>query len=846
MATIARLLVGLGLDAKQYSSGVDIATRHTQSFVDTANDRFNAFSIMGTGSLMRVGEMAVETAAKIARAIGDQAIAAFKLVGDYQQNMAVFATVSNASAEDMTRVAAKAKALGADLALPGVSAADAAATMLELGKAGLSVDNVLAAARGTMALSAAGLDDNARAAEIAANALNAFKLSGDRVNFVSDLLAGAANKSSVDIKDVADSFKMASAVFSAFQGPVEGSEKAMISLTTSIALLGNAGIKGSDAGTSLKQALLQLTGPSQKAKEQMKGLAAAAFGFGGNMDDVDKILFGNATKRNQALKGFAAAGYDVGKMGDLAYDASGKMRPFKEIIELTAAATKNMTDEQRNSAITSIFGADATRAIITLMQAGPAAFDEMTAAITREGAASEVAAARNSGLKGALDGFKSVYETLQLEMAEPLAEPVERGIRVLTQAMSDAIPGLVEFAVTALLPAMNAVIDFLEAFIDAPNKTKFLVSAVQDAYNSVMGWIASKRDAWVATALDWLNWLQIEGKKKYDEYSVITLKAITDGYNAVMKYITDNKQEWIDTSLEWITGASEFVGKKITEFTPKVVDGLLSMLPEIIKATGDLATGAISWLAGDQPAISKNTETMMGKIGKSFDEHGPLIYDAGKKAIKQFTLALVMEGIPAFSAAVVLLMAQFGRYILDLAKKAEEEGSLGRAIFDALFVPLSFIKLTGFYDIGRKVIDSFYLGILECWNDTIKKISGLWDQLPQSIRDTLGMHSPSTVMVALGANAAGSFIDGGLSMLRDAEQAANALGMAITPTVGDVTAPNVSGMSDEGFSARAAIGSSDGDESLIINNYGSVITKYDLFQEVRDWLERKTKDTRAQ
>ena len=323
--------------------------------------------------------------------------------------------VTGATGDEMARVSQVAQDLGADMTLPATSAADAALAMVELGKAGFNVQQSMDAAKGTLQLAAAAQVDEARAAEIAANALNAFKLQASDATFVADELAATANASSVEIGDVAESMKMASAVYSSFQGPVVGAKEAMTDLNTAIGILGNAGIKGSDAGTSLKQMLLQLTGPSAQSKAAMQQLAQS-----------------------------------VGLSGDIAFDATGKMRSLPEIMDITARATKGMTDEERDWYITQIFGAHASQAVIQLMAEGVDGWDKMHAAVSRASAASELANARMKGLGGALDGLKSQVESLAIQgfnQVAPAAEGFVRDLANLVPLVAQVDPRLLTMAV---------------------------------------------------------------------------------------------------------------------------------------------------------------------------------------------------------------------------------------------------------------------------------------------------------------------------------------------------------------------------------------------------------------
>lgn len=359
-------------------------------------------------------------------AVGALAAGAVKMAADYEQSMNTLQAVSGATGAQMKDLGKLAVKLGADVKLPGTSAQDAAEAMQEMIKAGVSMRDTMQGVRGVLVLSAAAQVSNARAAEIASNALNTFKLKGKDVNFVVDQLANTANASSVEIEDVAQAMKMAGSVFSAFQGPVRGAKGAMTDLNVAIGLLGNAGIKGSDAGTSLKQTLLQLTGPSDRAKGAMEALYAAAIDNSTSQEQLGKVIRGGAKDRGAAIKSLEKMNPALKNGGDIAYDSAGKMRGLKDIIALVAKGTAKMTAEQRDAYVTQIFGADATRTVIALMQAGPKAWDKMTASVTRQGAAQALAEAKMKGLKGSIEALKSTAETLAISFGTVLLPPLTK------------------------------------------------------------------------------------------------------------------------------------------------------------------------------------------------------------------------------------------------------------------------------------------------------------------------------------------------------------------------------------------------------------------------------------
>jgi len=422
---------------------------------------------------------------------------ALKMAADYEQAMNILQATSGATAGEMALLDAKAIELGADITLPGTSALDASQAMLELSKAGLSVNDVMAASQGVLQMSAAAQISNAQAAEITANALNMFGLAGSEATMVADLLAAGANKSSAGVTDMADALKMSGAVAAAAGVPIQD-------VTTAIALMANQGIKGSDAGTSFKQMLLSLQAPTAKAKNLMNDLGISI------------------------------------------YDASGTMLPMEAIIGQFSGALTGLTQEQRNAALSTIFGSDAVRAANVLLTEGTGAWTEMSAAVTAGGEAATLAAAQNAGLKGSLDGLKSALETAALTGAKPLLEaltPLVTKVSEAVGAFAEAHPEIVQAGVAfagvisvaaplalgigAVATALGALLSpvglvvvavaglaaaWVADFGDIRSTTETVMKAVQGVITSVMSAVQSfVTTAIAATSQVWTaTWMVIK------------------------------------------------------------------------------------------------------------------------------------------------------------------------------------------------------------------------------------------------------------------------------------------------------------------------------------------------
>jgi TP901 family phage tail tape measure protein len=388
MATIGRLVVQIGADVGGLTAGLQTAQGKLKGFGSQMKSIGTGLSLGLSAPIIGVAGAALNSAA------------------DFESSMNLMQASSGATGAQMDALQAQALSLGATTSF---SAGEAAAAMLELSKAGMSAEQVSAAIPGVMDLAAAGGINLADAATITSNAINSFGLNAAEATGVANSFAAAANASSADVGDLAQGFQMAGAVFASNGQTVDD-------LNTSLAILSNNGIAGSDAGTSLKTMMMRLAAPTDKA-----------------------------------------AGV-VGDLGLEVYDASGAMLPFMEIVAQLGEATRDMSDDQRNAALQTMFGADAIRAATILAREGSTAYEDMKDAVMKEGAASEMAGARMKGLGGAIEYFKGSVDSLLIGAALPFLDTLGGMVRKaadLLTSFTTLSPSVQRFA--AILLATLAV-----------------------------------------------------------------------------------------------------------------------------------------------------------------------------------------------------------------------------------------------------------------------------------------------------------------------------------------------------------------------------------------------------
>lgn len=323
------------------------------------------------------------------------------LGNEYTANLNELQAVSGATASEMRRIGQAAKDLGSDMTLPATSAADAAAAMVELAKGGLTVAEAMKAAKGTLQLAAAAQIDGATAAEIQSSSLNAFGLSADKAGRVADVLANTANAAAGSIIDIGNSLKYVAPVSAALKVSLEDTAAA-------IGLLANQGVKGEQAGTSLRGILASLSSPSAAAKKAMDALGLSIF------------------------------------------DAQGKFVGLRVFTDQLAKAKGRLTDQAFAAAASTAFGNEGLTAANALAAEGAKGFDEMAKAVSKEGGAAEVAAAKTKGLGGAMEGLRSQIETAEIGIFEAIDGPLERLTRSGASFVEKFTPGVVRGIETAV------------------------------------------------------------------------------------------------------------------------------------------------------------------------------------------------------------------------------------------------------------------------------------------------------------------------------------------------------------------------------------------------------------
>lgn len=383
----------------------------------------------------------------------------------FESGLSAIRAVSGATAEEMELISAAALRIGKDTSF---SASEAAQAMEELIKAGISVEDTLnGAADSTVALAAAGGISLPEAAQIASNAMNAFGVTAAELPKIVDDIAGAANASAIDIGDLGQSLSQVGAVANL-------SGVSFHDTAVAIAELGNAGIKGSDAGTSLKTFLTNLIPTTEKQAQKFRELGLQTFEAGkamkvlqdngvkplgkdlptlqGQLRKLAAEITGTKEGSAKAEKEYLKLATSTGVLKNQFFDAEGNIKSFGEVQEILQKSTEKLTAEQKLNTLETLFGTDALRAAAVFAKEGAEGFNALSTEMGKVSAA-DVAAERLNNLSGSVEELKGSFETALIVIGNiflPIVRRVVDGVTSLVNIFNN-LPSGVQTAIGAFL-----------------------------------------------------------------------------------------------------------------------------------------------------------------------------------------------------------------------------------------------------------------------------------------------------------------------------------------------------------------------------------------------------------
>lgn len=414
----------LDLDTTKFKAGFKSALSDLklfQSETATSKDKLAAFSSAATSA----GRSLTKGLTVPIAGVGAAAVA---VTARFEKSMSEVQAISGATGDDLNKLGDKAKEMGAKTKF---SASESAQAFKYMALAGWETEDMLNGIEGVMNLAAASGEDLASVSDIVTDSLTAFGLTAKDSTHFADVLAKTMSSANTDVAGLGEAFKYVAPVAGAFGYSVED-------VSTALGLMANAGIKGSSMGTALRQALVQLTSPSEKAAEYMDKFGISLYDSQGNTKDLMTVM--------QDLRGtFSMTQVDIDKATAAAEKGDAAWAEYANSLNLPA------NEQEKLTALTEIFGARAMPAMLSIIQASENDFNKLANNIANaDGSAQEMAETMLDNLPGAITIAKSALEGLGIRIGEVMTPTLTKIVRKFTDFISgltEASDGTVKFVV---------------------------------------------------------------------------------------------------------------------------------------------------------------------------------------------------------------------------------------------------------------------------------------------------------------------------------------------------------------------------------------------------------------
>ena len=354
--------------------------------------------------------------------------AAVKTAADFDSAMSRVAAVSGATGSNFDSLRDKAREMGAKTKFSATEAADA---MNYMAMAGWKTEDMLSGIEGVMYLAAASGEDLATTSDIVTDALTAFGLTAADSGHFADVLAAASSNANTNVSMMGETFKYCAPVAGALGFSVEDTAEA-------IGLMGNAGIKASQAGTSMRSIMTNLTG--------------------------DVKLSGAA----------------IGDVTIATTNADGSMRSLSAILADCRVAFAGMTEAEKANNAEALVGKNAMSGFLALMNAAPEDIEKVSGAVNDcKDAAKNMADTMQDNLEGQLTILKSQLQELAISFGD-LLMPAVRSIVSGLQGMVDVL--------NAMPDGVKRVIMIVALLAAALGPVLIIIGKTLSAIGTIMTW----------------------------------------------------------------------------------------------------------------------------------------------------------------------------------------------------------------------------------------------------------------------------------------------------------------------------------------------------------------------
>lgn len=684
------------------------------------------------------------------------ATGAIMVGSNFEEGMSKVAAISGATGDDLDALTEKAKEMGASTKF---SATESAAAMEYMAMAGWKTEDMLNGIDGIMNLAAASGEDLATTSDIVTDALTAFGLSASDSGHFADVLAAASSNANTNVSMMGETFKYVAPVAGALGFSAED-------CATAIGLMANAGIKSSQAGTSLRSMMSRLTKPTDEVQSAMNALGVSLTDEQGNMLSLNDI------------------------MEDLREGFSG----------LSEAEAAEMAS--------SLAGQEAMSGLLAIVNASDEDFENLRSSIYNcDGTAQQMAETMQDNLKGSITILKSSLEGLGIEVYDGLAAPLKDAadqaieyVNQLTDAFkSGGLSGLVEeagdiFAEISVKAAEQApklvqtALNMIQSFVSglrsnsaalagaAANIVSTLVSGITSlipellflAADLVLQFAQSMLDQapqMIESGANMMTNLFAGFQDRLPDFAALAvnlIQVLTNGIIDNLAIISESGLSMMQTLVDSVVDSLPLIIGCGISILSELLNGIAIGLPGLVQMGLDLVSGLVSGIISNIPLVLSSATSLVSNLVSGIQQMLPNIIQSGILLIISLIQGIIANLGNIVQSAIQIVLALAQGLVFAIPQLLAAVPQLVGAIIDT-------ILNTNWLDVGLQIATGILQGL---WDGITGLFGSIWDGITSLFEDGgEAAAAECTAAIESGLTSATGDVQSAAESLADAETA---------------------------------------------------------------------------
>lgn len=587
------LAAKITLDTSNFESGISGASSKWEKFasgISSVASKINSIGNMAFNTFSGAAATAATGLGAFAKYVADTG-------ANFEAQMSKVSAISGATGASFDALNEKAKEMGAKTKF---SATEAGEAFEYMAMAGWKTEQMLDGIEGIMDLAAASGEELGTVSDIVTDALTAFGLKAEDAGHFADVLAAASSNANTNVGMMGETFKYAAPVAGALGFSIEDTAAA-------IGLMASAGIKSTQAGTSLRAVLSRLTNPTKEVNTAMKVLGLSIADEEGKMKSLGDIM----KQLREGFKGGRITQDEYRKSLAEVQDELDKEiidnKQYADSVMALDVALNGATDAQKTQIAAWLGGQEAMSGLLAIINTAPDEYDKLVDAIySADGAAKTMSDTMQQNLKGAIAILKSSLDSFALAVYSDAKSPLTDFVNYAQQAVveltaayqSGGFGGAVEKAGEIFGETLNKGIELAPSVLKAGSG---LVNKIIGTFTKTL--ISKKKSIQVVIA----------------QFG----KTLSEGFEAAVD---------AGTAI-------------IKNFGGNIVQEIISFKGDIFNAGVDIITSLVEGIGNNSEEIAGSAAETVKKIVDNIDENIPTLVSSGRKIITELSNS-ISENLP--------------------------------------------------------------------------------------------------------------------------------------------------------------------------------------------------------